>query len=118
VTRERAAELALLLDVDLHSRGVCPACLSLVALALEDGDERRVAGRITSVAPDLWAEGLGEAVRAALERAGVGNIPAVAEALTELEQASFRSRIFRAIVRRLAVELAEDSRRAFLASLN
>ncbi len=86
-------------------------------MTLED-DERQVAGRITSVAPDLWAEGLGESVRAALDRAAAGSAPAAAEALCDLEERHWRSRIFRAVVRRLAVELRDETERAYRASLN
>ena len=106
-----------MLDVDLRSHGVCPACLAFMAFEVDHGDERRVAGQISAMAPNLWAEGLGDSVRASLERAA-SRSPAAEEGLRELEVAGVRSRIFRAVVRRLAVELAEGARRACLASLN
>lgn len=68
VTKERAVALAATLRVGLNSPGVCPACISFVAIELESGNERRVAGQITSFAPLLWGEGLGELVRGELER--------------------------------------------------
>ena len=118
MTKERAADLAAALEVDLRSPGVCPACLSFVAFEVDSGDERRIAGQITSMAPNLWDEGLGDSVRSALERAVAANVAAAADALVELEQAGARSRIFRAVVRRLAVELVEGARRSCVASLN
>lgn len=110
--------LAERLDIGLHSRGVCPACLGSVAIALDTGDERKVAREITSFAPFLWGEGLGDSVRIALEVATRGGDDDTRVALRELAAKGARSGIFRAIVRRLAVELAEEARRARLASLN
>jgi hypothetical protein len=116
--KERAAAVAAELEVGLHSPGVCPACISFVAYEIERGNERRVAGQITSFAPLLWDEGLGDVVRAELGRqSGAGN-DAVAEALEELVVKRHRSAIFRAVVRRLAAELAEGVRRSRTASLN
>jgi hypothetical protein len=114
----RAEALAASLDVGLGSRGVCPACLGLVAIAVDRGDGRTVAGRITMVAPDLWAEGLGDTVREAVERKARSGLADAADALGDLAARGARSAIFRAVVRRLAAELAADTRRAFTASLN
>lgn len=117
MTKQRATVIAEKLDVSLNSHGVCPACLAFVAYEIDHGDERRVTGQITAMAPNLWAEGLGDSVRSSLERA-VSRWPDAEEALRELEVAGPRSRIFRAAVRRLAADLAEDARRAYQASLN
>jgi hypothetical protein len=65
MTPKQAKALAASLDVGLGSRGVCCACLSLVAMELEAGDGRVIAGRITGIAPTLWAEGLEEDMRRA-----------------------------------------------------
>jgi hypothetical protein len=115
MTPAQAKALAASLDVGLWSRGVCCACLSLVAMELEAGDGRVIGGRITAIAPTLWAEGLGDEVRASLERSRAAEAK---EALRDLDEGGFRSRSFRAVVRRLAEELQEDMRRAYLASLN
>jgi hypothetical protein len=56
MTKERAAALAATLQIGLHSPGVCPACISFVAIEIDHGNERRVAGQITSFAPLLWAK--------------------------------------------------------------
>jgi len=93
-------------------------CLSLVATELDRPDGRAVAGRITMVASTLWAEGLGEVVRDAVERKALSGVADAADALRDLEARSFRSAIFRAVVRRLARELEADMRRAYLALLN
>ena len=87
-------------------------------MELDRDDGRAAAGRITMIAPTLWVEGLDLPVREALERkvrSGTADAP---EALRDLEERAFRSGIFRAVVRRLAAELKEDTRRAYLASLN
>jgi hypothetical protein len=116
--KERAAAVAADLQVGLRSPGVCPACISFVAYEIERGNERRVAGQITSFAPLLWDEGLGDVVCAELRRqSGTGN-DAAAEALEELAVRRHRSAIFRAVVRRLAAELAEGVRRSRAASMN
>jgi hypothetical protein len=70
------------------------------------------------VASTLWVEGLGEVVRDAVERRALSGIADAADALLDLEDRGFRSRIFRAVVHRLARELADDARRTYLASLN
>lgn len=118
MTKERAVALAATLQVGLHSPGVCPACISFVSLEIDHGNERRVAGQITSFAPLLWGEGLGDVVRAELERRSRGGDDAATEAVEELEARRERSLIFRAVVRRLAAELAEGVRRSRVASLN
>jgi hypothetical protein len=118
MTKERAAALAAELQVGLHSPGVCPACISFVAYEVERGNERRGAGQITSFAPLLWDEGLGEVVRAELGRQSGRGDDAATEALEELAPRRHRSTIFRAVVRRLAAELAEGVRRSRISSLN
>jgi len=93
-------------------------CLSLVVTELDRADGRAAAGRITMVAPTLWAEGLDRPVRDALERQARSGVVDAIDALRDFDERSFRSGIFRAVVRRLAEELAEDARRAYLALLN
>jgi hypothetical protein len=115
MTPAQAKALAASLDVGLRSRGVCCARLSLVAMELEAGDGRVIGGRITAIAPTLWAEGLGDEVRTSLERSRAAEAK---EAHRDLDERAFRSNSFRAVVRRLAEELQEDMRRAYLASLN
>jgi hypothetical protein len=118
MTKERATALAASLDVGLDSPGVCPACLLFVASEIETGNEQRVAGRITSFAPVLWAEGLGDVVRDALGVARERGNDDAAVALDELSGRGARSTIFRAVVRRLAAEITEEVMRSRIASMN
>lgn len=118
MTKEAATTLAESLPIGLGSHGVCPACLSFVAFALDSEDERRVAGQVTSISPVLWGEGLDVTVRAALEVAARAGDDRAREGLRELDERRFRSAIFRAVVRRLALELHAVERRSYLASLN
>ena len=100
---------ALVAELDLSLAGVCLACLSFVSFAVEDGDEREVGRQVRAMTPDLWADGLDvqalAAVRAACGR-GVRDGP---EALAELEAHGARSAVARAIVLRLAEQLATRS---------
>ena len=110
--------LAKSLDVGLRSSGVCPMCLLLVATELGREDGRAAAGRITMIAPTLWAEGLDRPVRDALEQKVRLGAADATDALLDFDERGFRSGIFCAIVRRLAAELKESAHRAYLASLN
>jgi len=106
MTRAEAVALAAELDLDVDDLAICHACLSFVSFAIDAGDERKVAGSITQMAPDLWAEGLSQPVRLALERArslGVANAEAAIAAVAE---SGPRSPVVRAIVRRLAADLS------------
>jgi hypothetical protein len=93
-------------------------CLLLVTPELESEDGRAAAGRITMIAPTLWAEGLDRPVRDALEQKVRFGVADAADALLDFDERGFRSGIFRAVVRRLAAELKESAQRAYLASLN
>jgi hypothetical protein len=93
-------------------------CLWLVATELEREDGRAAAGRITMIAPTLWAEGLDRPVRDALEQKVRSGVADATDALLDFDERGFRSGIFRAVVRRLAAELKENAQRAYLASLN
>ena len=110
MTPAQAAELAAALDLDVDDMAICLACLSFVCFELDSGDERKVAGAITRVAPDLWAEGLELPVRLALQRARGRGIPNAGEAIREVDERGARSRTVRAVVRRLAEELAAHAK--------
>jgi hypothetical protein len=100
--------MASALPVGLHSRGVCPMCLLFL---VQGGPE-------AAVVTNLWAEGMGDSVRAELAEAARRGVVGAADALADLDARGCRSSIFRAIVRRLARELDESARRAYQASLN
>ena len=72
MTRADAAALAAALELDVDDIAICHACLSFVSFALDSGNEHKVAGSITSMAPDLWAEGLARS-RCALRSSARGS---------------------------------------------
>jgi hypothetical protein len=95
-------ELAARLDVNLHSHGVCYPCLWEYG---RTGDNWFVV--------TLWSEGLGDSVAAALRA-----IPDHEEAKRDFEARGCRSAIFRAVVRRLARDLEENTQKALAARWN
>jgi|SRR4051794_28099404 hypothetical protein len=112
---DAAAPLAARLSVGLGSPGVCYPCLGEVAHELAEGDGHRIE---QWVVPTLWVEGLGVTVTAAVERAVQVGLPNAVAARDDLAARGCRSGIFRAVVRRLARELHQETRRAIAASLN
>lgn len=101
--------LAKLLDLDVHDTPICLACLSDVVFALDTNDQRQVNATITRVAPDLWAEGLEQPVRLALRRIMHEGVVGATYAVRDLEAYGPRSRLVRAVVLRLAVQLREHA---------
>jgi len=118
MTDNRLSRLAQALEVGLGARGVCSACLSVVAMEVDRGDERSVARSVRVIAANLWAEGLGGPVEDALRGAARRGVADAAEALRDFEDRGPRSDIFHAVIRRLARQLSEEVQRARLASLN
>ena len=106
MTEAEAAVLAAALELDLDDIAICHACLSLVSFAIDSGDDHEVACWIRRVAPDLWAEGLGQPVRAALRRARDLGVANADEAIAAVKKSGPRSNVVRAIVGRLAAELS------------
>ncbi len=106
MTSAEADTLAAVLELDLDDIGICHACLSTVSFAIDDGNEHKVAGSITRIAPDLWAEGLALPVQLALERARERGVANAGEAIAAIGRQGARSRMARAIVRRLAADLS------------
>jgi hypothetical protein len=54
----QAEHLAYELDLDLDDMGICLACLSFVATAIDAGNPHKVPGAVQSMTPHLWEEGL------------------------------------------------------------
>ena len=106
MTLAEATELAAALELDVDDIAICHACLSFVSLAIDSGDERKVAGSITRMTPNLWAEGLAQPVRLALERARKRGVANAEEAIVAVDKSSPRSPVVRAIVRGLAADLS------------
>jgi hypothetical protein len=99
-----ANKIARELDLDVDDIGICHACLSFISFALDSGDEREIRLWTKRMTPDLWEEGLALPARLALKRAGAD------EALADLERNGGHSNVARAIVRRLAADLAERAK--------
>jgi hypothetical protein len=117
VTTDPFAGLAAELRVGLYSPGLCLACLTFVAFE-DERDERAIRRRISEIAAGLWEDGFGATVRAAVESAARDGVDGASDALRDLEARTFRSAIFRAVIRRLSIELRENARRSYAASLN
>ena len=102
--------LAAALELDVDDIAICHACLSIVSFALDSGNERKVAGSVTHIAADLWAEGLALPVQLALERARERGVANADEAIASIKTQGPPSRVVRAIVRRLAADLSARAR--------
>jgi hypothetical protein len=98
------------LELDFLNAGICLACLTFVAFPLDLGDEREARGEARKLAPDLWEEGLELAVVQALERAKADGIAGAADAIEDVRQQAWRSRVAQAILWRYAEQMVEDMR--------
>jgi hypothetical protein len=105
----RADAVAARLEIDLD-RGICHACLCIVSFALDRDNPAEIAGELRRMTPDLWADGLAEHALAAARRACERGVPDARAGLADLERQGGRSRMARAIVRRLAAELSRRTR--------
>ena len=106
-----ADAFARALDVQLDDVPVCLACLSFVAFAIDTGDEREIRRWTREMTPDLWDDGLAVPMKLAVERARRCGIYGAREALADLELHGSRSPTARAIIRRLAEQLAGRAKR-------
>jgi hypothetical protein len=104
--RQRAADLAATLDLDVDHIPICCACLGIVASALDYGDERAIRSRTLEMTPDLWEEGLALPARLALEQSLVRGVTDADRAIADIDQIGARTTIARAIVRQLAHQLS------------
>jgi hypothetical protein len=109
----RCDALAASLDLDVESSGVCLACLSFVSMPLADGDEAAARREARRLVADLWHEGLEEPVIAALVCARHDGVPGAEAALDDIDARGPRATVVRAVVLRLAAELAEQARAEF-----
>jgi hypothetical protein len=82
--------------VNLQSPGVCEICLYEFS---QSGDNWFVV--------TLWQEGLGETVASALR-----TVPGAEDLKRDFESRGCRSKVFRAVMRKLARDIEEDARRA------
>jgi hypothetical protein len=107
---ERCAAFAAAIDLDVEAIGICHACLSFVSIPLDRGDLATARREARRIAPDLWDEGLAEPLLAAVERARDDGVPDADAACRDVRTRGPRSATVRAIVLRLAGDLAERVR--------
>ena len=111
--RLRLGELASFaagLDLDVGRTPICYACLSFVSFPLDDGDEREARSAARRMTPHSWVEGRAEPARDAGRRALDEGVRGAGRALADLETCGGRSVVARAIVLRLAADLAVRTR--------
>ena len=106
LSKVRAHAVAVRLDVGLD--GVCLACLSIVSMAIDVGEEADVARQVRRMTPELWSDGLEETALASVRRALERGVTDADEALADLEANGSRSATARAIVRKLALDLSRQ----------
>ena len=107
----KAIAIAAQLDLTLAETPICLPCLSFVSAGLREDDEpdaRRWARQMT---PFIWDEGLAEPAREAVRRSVERGVAGAEACLADLDARGGRSVVARAIVLRLAAELAEEERR-------
>jgi len=107
MTAAEARRFALELELDVDRMPICLACLSIVSMQLDGGNQRRINGAVQSMTPDLWAEGLELPAWTALEEARDREVPGAEEAIADVLEHGCHSTVARAIVRLLAEQLAE-----------
>ena len=106
----QAKTIASQLELDLDDLPICLACLSLVSMAIDRCDERKVRGQLMQVTPDLWADGLALPAQLALKRACKRGVAGAQRGLADVESRGGRSATAREIVRRLATDLSARAR--------
>ena len=110
---DRSDELAASLDLDVESSGVCLACLFFVSMPLADGDTAAARREARRLVADLWQDSLDARLTAALVRARDDGVPDAGAALDDIDSRGPRATVVRAVVLRLAAELAEQARAEF-----
>ena len=106
----KVAPFAAVLDLDLDRTPVCLACLSFVSAGLCEGDVRDARSWARRLTPFIWEEGLADPALAAARKASDEGVALAGACLSDLEARGGRSVVARAIVLRLAAELAERER--------
>lgn len=107
----RSIAIVARLDLTLAGTPICLPCLSFVSAGLREEDERDARSWARRMTPTIWDEGLAQPALEAVRRAAEGGVPGADACLADLEERGGRSVVARAIVLRLAAELAEEERR-------
>jgi hypothetical protein len=98
----------LLPRIDVDGLGACPMCLFNAAWSMyQEEPPRRVAGAVTTAANWTWGE-IQHNLRRELIRLRAEAARGAEEALADLDERGWRSRLVRRIVERLAGDMALD----------
>ena len=111
LTLAKSIEIVAQLDLTLAQTPVCLACLSFVSAGLREDDEPDARRWASEMTPVIWEESLAEPAIDAVRRAAERGVAGVEACLADLDMRGGRSVVARAIVLRLAAELAEEERR-------
>ena len=106
----RAGAFVASLEVDVSATRICYACLSFVSFPLVDGDEREALSWTRRLTPSLWYEGLEEYALSTVRAARDGGVRDAEGACADLELNGGESAVARALVLRLAEDLARRTK--------
>lgn len=107
---QRARAFAAGLEVDVGRAAICYACLSIVSFPLDAGKEKEALSEARAMTPILWEEGLEEYALTLVRRAASDGVRDADRALADLTERRGRSAVARALVLRLAADLARRTR--------
>ena len=109
LSKKRADAFAAKLDIGLDV-GICHACLSFVAFALEAGEPHEIAREVRRVTVDLWHDGLDrQALRSVEQACGLGVTSAQgSEVIVESEQDAIYEAFERVIFTKYHRDLRTD----------
>ena len=102
---ERTA-VELIDELDLDRLGACPMCLFDLAWTLREG-HRPSQGLVNRTADWVWLE-IEESLKSAVVKARMREVPHAEDALYDLQLNGWEGTLVRAVVLRLASEMAEE----------
>lgn len=108
MTAKQANALASQLNLEMHTVGICLACLTFVAFPLDAGDDAEYRRALRHFTPILWSEGLALPVQAALAKAARSGDEDARSAIGDIADRGARATIVRAVVAHLAADMVED----------
>jgi hypothetical protein len=107
VNAKEARRFVFELDLDVDRLPICLACLSIVSMRIDEGNQQRIDQALQQMTPDIWAEGLELPAWTALEAARDRGVEGAEEAIADVLERGAHSTAARAIVRLLAEQQAE-----------